>query len=55
VKYSFTNYEGAKHPLPNKDADALGKKFSLPLQYNQAADQHSWEALSQALKRVYGK
>lgn len=55
VKYSFTNYEGAKHSFTNKGADELGKKFGMPLQYNQAADSQSWEALSQALKRVYGK
>lgn len=55
VKYSFTNYEGAKHSFTNKDADAFGKRFDMPLEYNQAADTQSWQALTKALERIYGK
>ena len=55
AKYSFTNYEGAKHSFTNRDADEYGRQFGLPLQYNPAADSQSWQALSEALERVYGK
>ncbi|MCU7795788.1 MAG: dienelactone hydrolase family protein [Candidatus Thiodiazotropha sp. (ex Myrtea spinifera)] len=55
VKYSFTNYDGAKHSFTNKDADTYGEKFSLPLAYDEAADNQSWETLSQALRKAYGK
>jgi dienelactone hydrolase len=55
VKYTFTNYPGAKHSFTNPEADRFGKMFDLPLKYNAAADKQSWEALSKALKAIYSK
>ncbi len=55
VKYSFTNYEGAKHSFTNPGADEFGKKFGLPLEYDPDADQASWSAFSEALKETYGR
>jgi dienelactone hydrolase len=55
VNYRFLNLEGAKHAFTNPGADALGKKFELPLEYNAAADKASWEDFSQALQAVYGR
>ncbi|MES9969651.1 MAG: dienelactone hydrolase family protein [Candidatus Thiodiazotropha sp.] len=55
VKYSFTNYPGAKHSFTNPDADKFGKKFDLPLKYDPSADNQSWGALTQALHAIYGK
>ncbi|MCU7917708.1 MAG: dienelactone hydrolase family protein [Candidatus Thiodiazotropha sp. (ex Epidulcina cf. delphinae)] len=54
VNYSFTNYKGAKHSFTNPQADKFGKAFDLPLQYNREADEQSWDALSKALKAIYG-
>ncbi|MCU7929815.1 MAG: dienelactone hydrolase family protein [Candidatus Thiodiazotropha sp. (ex Codakia rugifera)] len=53
VKYSFTNYPGAKHSFTNPGADKFGKAFDLPLQYNREADEKSWDVLSKALKAIY--
>ncbi|MEW8506643.1 MAG: dienelactone hydrolase family protein [Candidatus Thiodiazotropha sp.] len=55
VKYSFTNYPGAKHSFTNPGADKFGKAFDLPLQYDEAADRQSWTALTKALEAHYGK
>jgi dienelactone hydrolase len=55
VKYSFTDYPGAKHSFTNPEADKFGKAFDLPLQYDATADKQSWEALSKALASIYGK
>jgi dienelactone hydrolase len=54
VKYTFTNYPGAKHSFTNPEADNFGKLFNLPLKYDAAADKQSWEALLKALRTVYG-
>ena len=41
----FVNYEGALHAFTNPGATELGKKFELPLAYDEKADQESWEEL----------
>lgn len=43
VDFEFVNYPGAKHSFTNPGADATGKKFNLPLEYNAAADKDSWQ------------
>ena len=43
VDFEFINYPGVKHSFTNPDADATGKKFNLPLQYDAAADKDSWQ------------
>lgn len=51
--YTFTSYPGAKHSFTNPDADKFGKQFNLPLAYNKQADEQSWNALLQELKKLY--
>jgi len=53
--YTFINYPGAKHSFTNPGADQLGKRFNLPLAYNARADQASWQALQELLKKVFTK
>lgn len=53
--YKYVAYEGAVHAFTNPDADSLGKKFNLPLAYQEKADKASWEELKQLLSRVFGK
>ena len=36
------NYPDAMHSFTNPAADSLGKKFSIPIGYNKAADEKSW-------------
>jgi len=54
VDYMFISYPGVLHSFTNPDADALGRKFALPLAYNADADKKSWEELKMFLKRIFG-
>ncbi|ULC58168.1 dienelactone hydrolase family protein [Flaviramulus sp. BrNp1-15] len=53
--YTYVAYPGAKHAYTSKGADALGKKFELPLEYNAEADAKSWEALQELLNKTFNK
>lgn len=50
VKYEIENYPGAKHAFTNPIATKNGKKFGIPLEYNEKADKDSWEKLLVSLK-----
>jgi dienelactone hydrolase len=52
VEYTFENYANALHAFTNKEADYFGKKFQLPLAYDEKADQDSWKKFTQALERL---
>lgn len=41
--YEFINYENATHAFTNENSTAVGEKFSIPIAYNEAADNKSWE------------
>lgn len=51
--YEVMVLEGAQHSFTNPDADEFGKKFELPLQYNKAADEKSWEAMKALFHQLY--
>jgi dienelactone hydrolase len=53
--YRFVSYPGAKHSFTNPDADELGKKFGLPLEYNAAADKDSWQQMQAFFKEIFSK
>lgn len=53
--YRFKNYEGAKHSFTNPDADKFGKKFNLPLAYNEKADKESWYEMRKFFKEIFSK
>ncbi len=53
VDYTLINYEGAKHAFSNKAADENGKKFGLPLAYNEAADMASWKEIQSFLQAIF--
>jgi len=55
VKYEFKNYPGAVHSFTNPAADEFGKKFNMPLAYNENADKESWTELQKVLKDVFNK
>ena len=50
VKYEFVNYPGALHAFTNPAATELGKKFSIPIAYDEAADKASWAKMQEFLK-----
>ncbi|MEM9001625.1 MAG: dienelactone hydrolase family protein [Bacteroidota bacterium] len=51
--YTYIAYEDAVHAFTSKGADSLGKKFNLPLAYQEKADTASWQELQQLLKNVF--
>lgn len=51
--YQYIAYKGAVHSFTSKAADSLGKKFNMPVAYNQEADEKSWAALQQLLQGVF--
>lgn len=53
VDYKYVSYEGARHAFTNKGADALGKEFDLPLAYNKAADEASWQEMKKLFQEVF--
>ncbi|MCB1049472.1 MAG: dienelactone hydrolase family protein [Acidobacteria bacterium] len=55
IKFQFINYPGAVHSFTNPDANQFGEKFGLPLAYNKEADEASWKAMSEMLKRVFAQ
>lgn len=55
VNYKFINYPGAMHSFTNPDATELGKKFNMPLAYNEKADKESWSAMKEFFKKVFKK
>lgn len=53
AEYEYIAYEGAKHAFTSKEADSLGMKFNLPLEYQEKADKASWEALQKLLNESF--
>lgn len=49
--YQFKIYAGATHAFTNPNATEVGKKFSMPIAYNPAADAQSW----QDMRDFFGK
>jgi dienelactone hydrolase len=55
VRYKFINYEAAIHSFSNPAADSLGKKFNMPLGYNEKADKDSWAEMQKTFYEVFQK
>jgi dienelactone hydrolase len=53
VKYEFKNYPDAVHAFTNPAATENGKKFNIPIAYNEKADKESWEEMKTVLKKVF--
>lgn len=53
AEYTYIAYPGAKHSFTSKAADSLGRKFNLPLAYQEKADKESWEELKKLLNEVF--
>ena len=51
--FAFKAYPDAKHAFTNPDATENGKKFNIPLEYNEAADKQSWEDMKALFKTVF--
>ncbi len=54
VDYEFVAYPNVKHSFTNPQADEYSKKFDLAaLQYNQHADEDSWNKMQAFLKEIF--
>ncbi len=51
--YNYIAYEGATHSFTSMAADSLGKKFDMPLAYQEKADKESWKQLQDLLNKTF--
>jgi len=51
--YTFKSYPGATHAFTNPDATETGKKFKMPIEYNAAADDASWNDMKEFFGRIF--
>lgn len=49
--YEVITYADAKHGFSSREADVNGEKYGLPVGYQQAADEDSWNAMLELFKR----
>jgi dienelactone hydrolase len=52
---TFKIYPGATHAFTNPDATENGKKFNMPIEYNEKADIDSWNDMKEFLTRIFKK
>lgn len=50
--YEFVGYPGATHSFTNPRATEVGEQFGMPLAYDEAADEDSWNRLRTFLKEI---
>jgi dienelactone hydrolase len=55
ANFKFVNYPGAVHAFTNPEATENGKKFNIPIAYNEAADKASWEDMKGFLTEIFRK
>ena len=55
VNFKFVNYPGAVHAFTNPEATETGKKFNMPIAYNDAADKASWADMQAFFKEIFKK
>jgi len=53
--YTFKVYPGATHAFTNPAATDLGKKFNMPIAYNEAADKNSWNDMKVFFSTIFEK
>lgn len=51
--YRFISYDGALHGYTNPEATARGEEYGLPLAYDEATDQRSWQDMQDFFKEVF--
>ena len=51
--FKFLSYKGALHAFTNPAATELGKKFNMPIAYNENGDKRSWKEMRRFLKSIF--
>ena len=53
AEYEFFTYPRALHGFTNPEADENGRKYGLPLAYDENADKKSWRAMSRLFTDLF--
>ncbi len=53
VAFTFKDYPNATHAFTNPAATEIGKKFNMPIAYNEAADKESWNEMKDFFKQLF--
>lgn len=53
ITYKFISYPDATHAFTNPNATETGRKFNIPIAYNEAADKKSWADMMAFLKEIF--
>jgi dienelactone hydrolase len=53
VDFKFLSYKGGLHSFTNPAATELGKKFNMPIAYNESGDKRSWKEMRRFLKAIF--
>lgn len=53
VAYQFITYPNAVHAFTNPESTEKGKRFQLPIAYNEVADKRSWEDMKAFLVLIF--
>ena len=53
--YKFISYPNATHAFTNPASTETGKKFNMPIEYNEAADKASWNDMKVFFGKIFGK
>lgn len=51
--FEFINYPGVKHSFTNREANAFGEKFNMPLVYDAEADKDSWQRMKLFFIKIF--
>ena len=55
ANYKFVVYANATHAFTNPDATTIGKKFDMPIEYNEKADMDSWNDMKLFFNKMLKK
>ncbi len=53
--YKFVNYTDAMHSFTNPASTEVGKKYNIPLAYNEKADKKSWKDMEEFFGMIFKK
>lgn len=53
IPYTFIAYPNATHAFTNPQSTETGKKFKMPIEYNEAADNKSWNDMKAFFKQLF--
>lgn len=53
VDYELIVYKGAEHSFTNPGADLFAERHSMPVGYDEEADQHSWQRMQEYLQEIF--